>query len=90
MKIEVCDLCGREVDEYNRTKVIIKEYKGTRYDGISVYPVKRKISGVICNDCLELLKERKHKQIPKVPIKGGLMENKLVCPNCGQALKWEE
>ena len=89
MKIEVCDLCGRKVDEYNRTKVIIKDYNGRMYDGTNAFLAKRKFSGVICDDCLELLKERKHKQIPKMAINGGLMENRLVCPSCGQALKWE-
>lgn len=90
MRIEVCDLCGSEVNEFSSTKVTIKDYKGITFDLGTVFPSKRKFSGVICDDCLELLKERKHKQIPKEPIKGGLMENRLVCPSCGQALDWEE
>ena len=90
MKIEVCDLCGKEVNECNSTKVIIKDYNGGHFDFGTAFPVKRRFTGVICDDCLKLLKERKHKQIPQTPIQDGYFDEPYVCPNCGQALKWEE
>lgn len=58
MMIEVCDLCKKPVNDLNKTEVIIKDYKGVRYGsfGLGAYPEKRKIKGVICDDCLDKLK----------------------------------
>lgn len=60
MVIELCDLCGDRVYELNKTEVIIKDYKGVDFDFCMVFPAKRKFKGVICDDCLRLLKEKKH------------------------------
>lgn len=58
MMIEVCDLCKKPVNDLNKTEVIIKDYKGLRY-GLGVYPDKRKIKGVICDNCLDKLRDNK-------------------------------
>lgn len=61
MKIEVCNLCEKRVDELNSTKVIIKDYKGITFDFGMAFPDKRKCEGVICDDRLDLLREKENK-----------------------------
>ena len=61
MKIEVCDLCEKKLGELNRTEVIIKDYKGMTFMCRTALPEKRKFKAVICDNCLNLLRE-KHKQ----------------------------
>lgn len=61
MKIEICDLCEKRVDELNSTKVIIKDYKGITFDFGMAFPDKRKFEGVICDDCLDLLRKNTSK-----------------------------
>ena len=61
MKVELCNLCEKRVDEFNSTKVIIKDYKGFTFDLGAVFPDKRKFEGVICDDCLNLLREKTSK-----------------------------
>lgn len=57
MIIEVCDLCKKEVEESNKTEVIIKDYKGVWIDGMGYpQPAKRKYKAVICDDCLNKLR----------------------------------
>lgn len=69
MKIEVCDLCGRRVNNLNSTNVIIKDYKGVKRGVFgTLFPTSRKFRGVICDGCLELLREGNCKQIPKAII----------------------
>lgn len=58
MKVELCNLCERRVSDLNSTKVIIEDYKGISFDFGEVFPNKRKFKGVICDDCLNLLKEK--------------------------------
>lgn len=58
MKIEICNLCEKRVDELNSTKVIIKDYKGIDFDFGMAFPDKRKFEGVICDDCLDLLRNK--------------------------------
>lgn len=87
MKIEICDLCGKKIDEYKHTKVIIKERNGKKYDVFGIL-VERKFKGVICDDCLKLLKDKKHKQIQQIPVRNEYFNESYVCPSCGQALKW--
>lgn len=61
MKVEICDLCKKVVNELDYTKVIIKDYKGITFDFGMAFPDKRKFEGVICDDCLSLLrKKNKH------------------------------
>lgn len=60
MKIEVCDLCNKRVHDMNKTEVIIKDHKGVSFDFNTALPAKRQFKGVICDDCLRLLKEKKH------------------------------
>lgn len=57
MKVELCDLCEKRVDELNSTKVIIKDYKGITCDYNTAFPSKQEFEGVICDDCLNLLRE---------------------------------
>lgn len=61
MKIEICNLCEKRVDELNSTKVIIKDYKGIDFDFGMAFPDKRKFEGVICDDCLSLLRNKPSK-----------------------------
>ena len=61
MKIEICNLCEKRVDELNSTKVIIKDYKGIDFDFGMAFPDKRKFEGVICDDCLSLLRKNTSK-----------------------------
>jgi hypothetical protein len=61
MKIEICNLCEKRVDELNSTKVIIKDYKGIDFDFGMAFPDKRKFEGVICDDCLSLLRKNANK-----------------------------
>ena len=58
MKIKVCDLCHIPVNDLNKTEVIIKDYKGVSFGpfGVGTYPEKRKMKGVICDDCLNKLR----------------------------------
>lgn len=57
MFIEVCDLCRKEINENNKTEVIIKDYKGVWVDGMGYrQPAKRKCKAVICDNCLDKLK----------------------------------
>ena len=58
MKVELCDLCEKRVNDFNCTKVIIKDYNGITFDIGGVFPSKRKFEGIICDDCLKLLKEK--------------------------------
>lgn len=58
MKVEICDLCEKRVNELNCTKIIIKDYKGITFDFNTAFPNKRKFEGVICDDCLNLLREK--------------------------------
>lgn len=62
MKVELCDLCEKRVNDFNCTKVIIKDYNGITFDTVGAFPSKRRFEGVICDDCLKLLRE-KAKQI---------------------------
>ena len=57
MKVELCDLCEKRVSELNSTKVIIKDYNGVSFDFGTAFPSKRKFKGIICDDCLKLLRE---------------------------------
>ena len=60
MKIEICDLCNKPVSTHNKTKVIIKDCKGLEFDEFGrAWPCKRKFEGVICDECLQLLKEKR-------------------------------
>lgn len=63
MMIEVCDLCKKPVNDLNKTEVIIKDYKGMEYCSYGDYvgPIrkKRKIKGVICDNCLDKLRDNK-------------------------------
>ena len=61
MKIEICNLCEKRVDELNSTKVIIKDYKCIDFDFGMAFPDKRKFEGVICDDCLSLLRKNTSK-----------------------------
>ena len=63
MMIEVCDLCKKPVDEFNKTAVIIKDYKGVEYLPYGEFPKKRKIKGVICDDCLDKLRGNRGNKI---------------------------
>lgn len=62
MRIEICDLCRRPVSEFDYTEVTIKDYKGVTADQGGFFPAKRKFKGVICDDCLKLLRERTAEQ----------------------------
>ena len=62
MKIEICNLCEKRVDKLNSTKVIIKDYKGITFDFDMAFPDKRKFKGVICDDCLSLLRRRQESE----------------------------
>lgn len=66
MIIEVCNLCKNEICNYNKTEVIIKDYKGLEFDGCG-YPQrgKRKFKGVICDDCLNKLRGIEKSEPPK-------------------------
>lgn len=68
MQIEVCDLCERRVNNLNSTKVIIKDCK---------FPTSRKFKGVICDNCLKLLKEGNYNQIPKAVIYDGVCHGRI-------------
>ena len=70
MIIEVCDLCKKEVNDENKTEVIIKDYKGVWVDGMGyAQPAKRKYKAVICDDCLRTLKGESK---PKPPTSGSI------------------
>lgn len=56
MKVEVCDICHKEVGEFNRTEVIIKDYNGMIFDFGMTHREKRKWKGVICDRCLSMLR----------------------------------
>lgn len=58
MLVELCDLCKKnEVNEDNKTTVIIKDYKGVWFDGMGYpQPAKRKFKAVICDECLNKLR----------------------------------
>lgn len=58
MKVELCNLCEKRVNELNSTRVIIKDYKGITFDFDVALPDKRKFEGVICDDCLNLLRKK--------------------------------
>lgn len=58
MKIEVCDLCNARVHDLNKTEVTITDHKGMTIDFGRAFPAKRKFKGVICDDCLNLLKAK--------------------------------
>lgn len=61
MLIEVCDLCGNQVSSTNKTEIIIKDNKGLHVDEYGhPWPCKRRFKGVICDDCLQFLKEKNH------------------------------
>jgi hypothetical protein len=57
MLIEVCDICKRPVNTINKTEVIIQDFKGMTFELDGVFPAKRKFKGVICNKCLDLLRD---------------------------------
>ena len=60
MIVELCDLCGNQVSENNKTEIIIKDCKGLYIDEYGhPWSCKRKLKGVICDDCLQLLKEKR-------------------------------
>lgn len=60
MMIEVCNLCKKPVNDLNKTEVIIKDYKGMEYCSYGNYiGKKRKIKGVICDNCLDKLRGNK-------------------------------
>ena len=63
MLIEVCNLCKREVSSLCKTDVIIKDHKGLEFDicGYAL-PAKRRFKGVICDDCLNLLRGYEEKE----------------------------
>lgn len=64
MNIEVCDICHQPVNDYNKTEVIIKDHKGFAIDfeyGFT-YSTHRKFKGVICDDCLDLLRGEGEKE----------------------------
>lgn len=57
MMIEVCDLCKKPVGNLNKTKVIIRDYKGVHISDCGfTTPDERKFKGVICDDCLDKLR----------------------------------
>ena len=58
MKVELCDFCEKRVNGLNSTKVIIQDYNGITFDIGGAFPCKRKFKGVICDDCLKLLKDK--------------------------------
>lgn len=59
MIIEVCDLCNNRVHELNKTEVIIKDYKGLTFDFNMAFPARRRFKGLICDECLNLLRHKK-------------------------------
>lgn len=59
MTIELCDLCNKCVHDFNKTVVTIEDHKGVDFD--FWLPAKRKFKGVICDECLRLLKEKAKK-----------------------------
>jgi hypothetical protein len=58
MYIEVCDLCKKRVDEDNKTEIIIKDHKGITFKLGFPHSTNRKFKGVICNNCLNLLRTK--------------------------------
>lgn len=62
MIIEVCDLCKKPVYDLDKTEVIVKDYKGSTFEFGFVFPAKRRFKGVICDDCLELLRDSVKKE----------------------------
>lgn len=63
MLIEVCDLCRCEVCGIDKTEVIIKDHKGLEFDIFGyALPAKRRYKAVICEDCLERLRNPKKKE----------------------------
>lgn len=56
MVIEVCDLCKHPVSSVNKTEVIIQDFKGMTFELDGVFPAKRKFKGVICDKCLDTLR----------------------------------
>ena len=70
MLIEVCDLCGKEVKELNKTEVIIKDHKGVEMGCYGFpMPAKRKYKAVICDNCLKAIKGESK---PKPPESGSI------------------
>lgn len=59
MIVEVCDLCEKKVSETNKTIVTIEDCKGVTFDFGGPFPNKRKFKGVICDECLNILKGKK-------------------------------
>ena len=57
---ECCDICHKETNDRNRTKITLKDYKGVAFDTIW-YPIKRKWKGIICDDCLNKFREGENK-----------------------------
>lgn len=64
MLIEVCNLCNRKVSDFNKTEVIIKDHNGVEFDLGYIFRAKRRFKGVICDDCLELLRGSEKKEEP--------------------------
>ena len=59
MTIELCDLCNKRVRDLNKTVVTIEDRRGIDFEFL--FPAKRKFKGVICDECLRLLKEKSKK-----------------------------
>ena len=59
MKIEVCDLCYKRVYDLTKTEVLIKDHKGISFSEFGAFPSKRTFRGVICDECLGLLRGEK-------------------------------
>lgn len=57
MRIEVCDLCHSRVYEGKKTEVIIKDCKSITIDSYGISCSKRRFRGVICDECLKLLRD---------------------------------
>lgn len=63
MIIEVCDLCKNEVHGIDKIEVIIKDHKGLEFDMFGyAFPAKRRYKAVICEDCLERLRNPEKKE----------------------------
>lgn len=62
MKVEICDLCYERVSALNKTTVTIEDYKGISFELNGVFPDKRKFKGVICDKCLNRLRNSDKKE----------------------------
>lgn len=62
MKVEICDLCYERVSEVTKTTVVIEDFKGYDFEFGHAFPAKRKFKGVICDKCLNRLRNSDKKE----------------------------